>query len=919
MKKNSFQSKAGFLSLPLSALSLAISAVTLAQDEPSGAVLKPPPIEEVLILGRLQSSAQDLTLERMELEVPVDLLGAEQIGRIGDSTAAVALKRVPGITLVDGKFVYVRGLGERYSSSTLNGATVPSPDLTRNVIPLDIFPASIIKSIAVQKGFTANMPATFGGGNIDLRTKGIPEEFVFSIEASGGMNSISSDYLDYKGGSDDSWGTDDGTRALSSDISYGLTNYFSSLNAAEPSLSPNSIQASAARRGEEISDEQAAALNATMAAGIYSDLDINENSSSLQDSGFSVSVGNVFDFGDNFQFGVMATGDYDTSIRNQERTIRTFRDPEDEFTTGTRTTENVSITASLNFGLRWGEDHEVESKNLFIRNTDDDVSKTYRFNNSASFGSGNGFVDYDYRFEQRELEVYQITGSHTLGYDTKEALGLGERLSFLDDLELTWFYSDSEASTEIPSETNIEGSISRNLESDSIDVLSTRLVQKARMVDVRFTELEDSVESSGFELSLPISAGSWAINLSGGGKYDKKTRIYEQLDLSIGPNNSAVNDSLSGNISTALSEANITNPAYEYEITYQDGLSRSYMAAAMTDAFFGSADFFWNDTFRVVLGARYEEYKQFSAAYHPYRVIGNRIDIDDVTDLQEGESPESVFYLEEVYPSLALTYVIPDFWAQDFSLRFSASETVVLPDLREISPSSYQDPLTDIVVSGNPDAIQSDLTNYDLRAEWFFSTGDNLTVSLFYKDITSPIEYFLDTGTEDSLSATIENAESGNIQGIEFEWLKSLEFLGYYGEAFFLSGNLTLAESELTVGDQIEVSVTNRERPLRGASEYVANFQFGYDSDDGKHAATLVYNVFGERVYTAGVGDEPDAYEQPFAAVDLSYTFFPTDNFTVKFKARNLLDEKVLISQGNVDVFEAEVGQSYSLGVKYTY
>ena len=112
-------------------------------------------------------------------------MGAEQISRTGDSDAAAALRRVTGVTLVDGKFIYVRGLGERYSSTQLNGAAVPSPDPTRSVIPLDLFPASIIESLSVQKSYSPSMPAHFGGGNVDIRLKSIPSDFLFNLSGPG--------------------------------------------------------------------------------------------------------------------------------------------------------------------------------------------------------------------------------------------------------------------------------------------------------------------------------------------------------------------------------------------------------------------------------------------------------------------------------------------------------------------------------------------------------------------------------------------------------------------------------------------------------------------------------------------------------------------------------------------------------------
>ena len=180
--------------------------------------------EDIVVVGRQKAAATDVLVERIERPI-TDLLGAEQIARVGDSSAALALRRLPGVTLV-GDFVYIRGLGERYSSTTLNGAYVPSPDLTRNVIPLDIFPAEIIDSLSIQKGYTPDRPASFGGGNVDIRTRRIPEDFTFAVQAGTGTNSENSGEVpSYPGGGDDRLGTDDGTRAIPAALREAIQTY----------------------------------------------------------------------------------------------------------------------------------------------------------------------------------------------------------------------------------------------------------------------------------------------------------------------------------------------------------------------------------------------------------------------------------------------------------------------------------------------------------------------------------------------------------------------------------------------------------------------------------------------------------------------------------------------------------------------
>src|SRR5690606_274927 len=150
-----------------------------------------PAMEEVFAVGRLQSVAESLTEERLRLPVSADFLGTEVMARAGDPDIGSALRRVPGLTLVDGKFVYARGLGERYSSVLINAAAVPSPELTRSVIPLDLFPTSIVESVKIQKSPSPDVPAAFGGGTIDIRTTSIPNDVVAKLEIGMGFNGIS--------------------------------------------------------------------------------------------------------------------------------------------------------------------------------------------------------------------------------------------------------------------------------------------------------------------------------------------------------------------------------------------------------------------------------------------------------------------------------------------------------------------------------------------------------------------------------------------------------------------------------------------------------------------------------------------------------------------------------------------------------
>lgn len=885
----------------LSAMSFAVSSAS-AQEAPQ---VNKPVLEEVVIVGRLQSGAESLVIERLEQPVAMDLLAADFIGRVGDSSVASALRRVPGITLIDDKFVFVRGLGERYSSSLLNGAVVPSPDLTRNVLPLDIFPTSIVESIAVQKVHSSDMPAAFGGGTVDIRTKGIPNAPLFTLEIGTGLNTESDgDFLTYNGGDDDDFGEDDGTRALSSALNQALYTYRGSLNRSD-------ILEQLRKDDPNATLSDAEAVNRQLATELYRDISIKEDDGEPDFSG-EVNVGNRFYLGETeeIELGFLAGLAYDRQWRNKSTTTRSPGDA-DEVAFRDRTTRNVSLTANLALELRLNADHSIETTSLLLRNTDDEVSITDAYDNDRPIEAGIADRKYQIRYEQRELEVHQISGEHIFGEVTREILGL-ESMDWADRVTFNWYYSDSEATTEIPNEVSVEASQDFNADISTVNLNSTS-------GDFRFTDLKDDVESYGWELLWPVMTMDWDIQMTGGGDFWKKARTYKQTQFGLGTVDPDARPTLVGPLGGVYSDANILNPGLGYQIAVVGSNSESYIAANKINAYFGKLDVTWQNTWRFIAGVRYEDYQQVGLTWDPLDFEGIPIVADESSqEAIANELRNASFVDDDVFTSLAATYMRPGFWAEDFQLRFGYSETTVRPDLREIADSSYVDPITDDLVFGNPDVRPAQFKNYDTRAEWFFSNGDNLTVSLFYKDITDPIEQFQAAGGEGITAVEIINAESAEILGMEVEFMKTLGDLSPSLTPFFVQGNITILDTELVAGDEADAP-TNPTRELYGASDQVYNFIFGYDSPDEKHAATLSYNFFGERLYFAGRNGEDDAFEQPFNSLDATYTYYPTPGLKVKLKVKNILDESVEIERGNVTTFEEEVGQSFSASIKYEF
>lgn len=869
-------------------------------------------IEEMVVTARFYSAAQALINERIDDEVVSDVMDAESISRLGDSTVASALRRMAGLTLVRDKFVYVRGLGERYSSTSLNGATIPSPDLTRNVIPLDIFPASIVQSLRVQKSYSADAHANFGGGSIDIRTKGVPDAFTWAIEVGGGYNFENDGaVLSYPGGGDDDWGTDDGTRALASSITDSIARF-------RGNLGVQSIANTLRQEGNSYDSPAAAfaaaqALNREIALGLNRNIGIREEDDA-PDYSLKASIGSTFPIGSEWEFGFLVGGSYETDWRERHRLSRLFSDPEEETESEDESIRSVDMHANLNLGIIYGEDHEVSTTSLYLRDTDDRTAVRDFHNENRRRSDGSGFRSYRIRFEERDVTVHQIKGAHRLGDATRGLLPsfVSDAVDFLPrDIEISWFYSDSEGGTSIPNQINIAG----QNETDPLTgaVLNSFVNTGSSVADFRFTELDDEVEHYGWMGVLPLHLVNSFIEISVGGEHSQKVRTYRQSQFSLGPLTVADPTILAGGIDEAFSDANVTNPANNYVFDLQGTNNQSYIAATMTDAGFGKVDWTWNDTWRLSAGVRWEDYRQVALDWNIYAYSVTSPQISNNPDVLE----QSTYQDDEWFPSVSLTYM-SDWLAETFQLRFGWSRSTVRPDLREISGASYIDPITSEIVDGNPGVIPSSVTNYDIRGEWFLPNDDNFTASFFYKHIEDPIEFFEAAASDTNIAREIVNAESSEVYGLEVEALKSLRFLGEWADPFFVQGNFTIQESEIIAGPNADAP-TNTERPLTGASEYVANVMLGFDSFNGEHTASFIYNVFGERLYVAGRNGAPDGFEQPFHSVDLTYSWYPTDRLTFKAKVQNLLDEEITIEREGVVIFEQSPGQSFAISVQYAH
>lgn len=927
------------------ALALALSAgPVLAQDDATSDEADDGEIEEVVVLGRFISGSQQLVNERMNDAFATDLLGADTITRLGDSTVGAALRRMPGLTLVQDQFVYIRGLGERYTTATLNGAQIPSPDLTRNVIPLDIFPAAVVESLRVQKSYAPNLSANFGGGTVDIRTKTIPDAFTLRFEGALGYNSeMPSTANSYNGGEDDEWGRDDGTRALSPALldqiarfqgNFSDENLQNAVRASNPGLTQTEVLFEAQR------------LRRNLAAELNRDVGV-QRVDTHPDYLLRGNVGNKFLLGDSgdWEAGFNIGGQYRKQWRQTIQRTAVVGQPEEENGVATESTENVNLFGTLNLGIDFAGEHSLATTTLWLRDTDDETEVYDFFNENRSALGGSGFRQTRFEYEQREMLTNQITGTHYLGSETKERLPFLNFLGFIpEDASFTWYYSQSDADTDIPNRVQI---VSDTVVDDGV-VQSASVSVGSTSADYRFTELRDEVEDYGWSVNVPLEWGRSYVELAGGAAHNQKARTYRQTEFLFGYGSESPPETFQGSFDEVFSDqrlfATIPNPdpnvgvpgsevfLNQFAFNRQGTNTNSYIAATMTDSIWGSVDWTFADTWRVAAGARWEDYRQASVPWNPYGfTLGSpQVNADFESPPESGNiTPEGLaeidswyFQEDKIYPAIGLTYM-GSLWADTFQLRLGYSETQVRPDLREITAASYIDPITGFLTRGKADVRPADVQNLDLRAEWFFANTDQFSITIFDKEIENPIEFFEQRGSDTTISREIQNAASATVQGAEIEFLKELGFLGRWADVFFLQGNFTYQwNRDLNIGPSAPgVNCEPRDAEgnsletnclLSGASEYVANLMLGYDSRDSRWSASVIYNTFGERLFAYGLPGRADAFEQPFDSLDFNGFFYPTDQITLQIRIQNILDESVRIQRGTVTVFEEKPGTHIS-------
>jgi TonB-dependent receptor len=855
-------------------------------------VIAPPPPPRPSFRPAATSTIKQLLVERAKEAASTEAFGAEQISKTGVSDAAAILNKVSGASIVDGKFAVIRGLSDRYVTTTLNGAEVPSADPYRRSASLDLFPAQIINKVVVAKTFTPDQPGTYTGGGINIVTKSFPERAFLSLSLGGSYNtqaSLNHDFLTYKGGGLDWAGIDDGTRALPPGLAAPGLVVPNPPFTTGPLTSPTYDQ----RHAEA---ERLQALTREMGVTQFAP----NREAPLLNYNFSLATGDTTHmFGQ--PFGVFAGVSYRREFAFYTDGI--YRRYAPGATPGdfivrkdysdTKAVDTVNWSGMVNLAYQLHDDHELGFTFLYNQNAED-VARQQQ--GTSQDDPGATFFLNRLHFTERNLNTFQLKGTH--------------RLPELANIRLDWLGALSQTTQEEP-DTRFFNYVK---EGDSFEVGKSS-VPDPKNPTRYFRNLDESNRNLKLDLTIPFRQWSWSEGEFKLGLFESSSdRTF--LDREVYYQGNAP---FNGDPNTFLTPGNLgytaTTNLANGRITYDWNRYIQTRDSAYTGDFGSQAGYLMLDTpvvenLRLIGGVRYEttDLSVNSRSYLANSVTGKTTN-------------NSALNQVDLLPAAGLVYAL----TTNMNLRLSYSHTIARPSFRELAGYRSYDPVLEDLLDGNPNLKMSEIKNYDFRWEWFLRPGELLSVSFFYKDLKNAIErrYV----TIDAEIITFANRKTASVYGVEFEARKNLDFLDPLLNCFSVGGNLSFIQSEVKLtpeelaAKEPRVPGTKPTRPLYDQSPYILNLDLSYDNIYSGTTATLVFNTAGPRITIASLNTE-DVYEQPAPGLDFILSQKITRSMTVRFSARNLLDPKIERTYGkesNLLYSSYKRGMTFGLAVNYDF
>ena len=828
-------------------------------------------LKEVQIQAVTKKESEKALLTEQKKAVAIkQSIGADELTRKGVSDAATAITKISGISKEGSSNVYVRGLGDRYLNTTLNGLTMPSNDINKKNIDLDLFTSDVIQNVSVSKAYSSNFYADFAAGNVDITSKEYSGNGFMDATVNTGFNSKAVDKNFVKNSGTGYFGFYG--RYYHNPYAVVLSHGVDPVNGGEPFT-----------------------------------------------TGISVSAGKSFDVGDEGRLSFFITGSFDNAYKFFEGTETDYTNvTKKSFPNVERYNYSTNTTAMGSVIYKINNYNKLSYNSLFINSSSDEVGyygvKGLGSSRDAKLDTDNGFYQMNVQFNQDLVFVNQLMGNHKINEDMFEidwGLGYNNVYSHEPDrkrlsIEQYYFHLDDDPNTNPSLYTN-----------NSFD--NQRYFEK--IIDEEF--------NGRFNLKYNIS-DPVKLNLGFNGRtkqrdFENIRYGYKNIDESLTVDPSNFNAIFNyENWANGLYDTDVFRPLYpEGEGVFYIGptnnpgkLENTYKGELNSLSAYTSLELTLGEKWLFVPGVRSEWFNQ-------------KIDYDVINLIN---NPGTAEVTEEIIlPTVNIKYAVNDDINVRFSYSNTVSFPEfkeMAPYVYEGVTSRIggnPDLLghqSDIDYVNIKDVSYSKILNLDLKFEWFISSGELFSVAGFAKEINDPVNLVVAndaTGTQ----RFFRTGDKAKVYGVEVEMKKDI--IKNSDEDPVLAGgfNVSYMHTEQDLYSSIQgtfsTAFNRKNDELQGASPLLVNADLSFKPNFGekiKPTMNIVANYFSDRIFALGSGQLGNKIEKGFTTLDFVWKNKIGEHTELNLSAKNLLDPKIDIVR-EISNNEEIILESYKRGINF--
>lgn len=843
-----------------------------------------------------------VTLQRKAFNIQ-DGLSSQQIAKTAVSNAADAMKQTPGAVVENGKYIVMRGLGDRYSISQLNGMTMPSTDPYRNSSSLDLIPSSMIENIVTLKTFTPDLPGNFTGGLVNVTTKSFPSRFNLQVGLSASYNAQTNGITDFLGhgrdaGSKDWMGFDDGGRQipaiLLSEENRSMLSQTAYLNARKKEAQYDGLRSLLNESSRQLSNvftptEKKTPLN----------------------HGINFSLGNSFRMGNN-TLGFSIGGNYSNEYAHYENgSVNTYTNNGNSLFTyqalkENKSTETPHIGLLANLAYKIGNNHSILVNGIYNNDTDIIGRRQYGSFTGQLSAPNAVYNTNSLEFVRRNSQSVQFTGKHFF--------------PAWNNIEILWNALVNKSLQDEP-DSRYFAYIQYEEDGDTIYGINDAEFKPPFHF---FRNLDDNNKEAKVDITIPFltkgkQGSSNIIKL--GGLYSRSDRNFSEYQFQH-TRHGGVPSTLSFNALNGDPQAyfdysnfgvidttfdiggNVNRYTIGYHYINQINNKNFYTGSQEIGAAYLMAVYELTSKIKLVGGGRVES---------------TRLNVESRDTLLD---PSNLNLVDFLY-SGNLIYKL----SEKSNLRLAATRTLARPNMRELAPFEQFDTKNGFFNIGNPNLQRTIVYNYDMRYELYPDLGELIALSAFYKRFNNPIlRTFSPTATIPELGYV--NIDKSDVYGVELELRKSLSFVSDKLANLFVTTNLAFIQSEykipaaeLKASQTIDPSYNQTVRPFQSQAPYIVNFILSYSDKEKGWDSALSFNLSGRKLYNISLSAVPDVYEKPFPLLNFTLTKKIGNNYQIGFAAKNILNpvlEKNIEYKGKTYVIENNfLGSSVGISLNY--